>query len=321
MIDLSKVKTPTAWPELRTQIESQVTSVIGPLNRDKLDLQIKTMDEVEFRGYTRRRINYFVEQWDRISAWLFIPDGKEEVPAILCCHQKTAKGKDEAAGLEGDNSLAFAQRYAEMGYVTLAPDVAMAGDRVTPKQKPYDTKAYTKEGGKQSYTAKMLSDHMRAIDVLCEFKRVDSARLAVIGHDLGAYNALFLAAFDERVQACAASCGFTRFSTDKNPEHWVDDEGTNYIPKLQAMIESKEFAFDWEHILALAAPTPSLVIASLSDSKLSNPKSCQKAVTLASRVYKLLGASSAIDHFAHHDGHRVSPETLEIVDEWFERWL
>jgi len=321
MIDLSKVKTPTAWPDLRSRIESEVSAVIGPLNRDKLDLQVKTVDEVEFRGYSRRRINYFVEQWDRISAWLFIPEGKEEVPAILCCHDMSPRGKDEPAGLDGDTTLAFAQRYAEMGYVTLAPDVATAGDRVAPKQKPYDTRAYAKEGSKQSFTAKMLSDHLRAIDVLCESKRVDSARLAVMGHGLGAYNALFLAAFDERIQACAASCGFTRFSTDKEPMRWVDEEGMNLMPKLKPLIESKDFPFDWEHILALAAPTATLIIASLYESARSNPKSCQKAVTLASRVYKLLGASSAIDHYAHHDGHRVTPETLEIVDEWFERWV
>ena len=106
-MDLSKLKSPVMWPGMRQHVVQAVGEVIGPMNRDKLDLQLKTVDEVEFRGYVRKRVNYFVDAWDRISAWLFIPEGKDEAPAILCCHSQSPGGKGEPAGLEGDSHLAF----------------------------------------------------------------------------------------------------------------------------------------------------------------------------------------------------------------------
>lgn len=321
MVDLAKLKNLMEWPVMRGQIEKEVRSVLGNVRPEPVDLQIKVVDEVDFRGYSRRRINFFVDQWDRISAWLFIPDGKEETPGILCCHQQVPQGKDETAGLEGDPRMALAQHYAELGYATLAIDCLTAGERTASRKPAYDTRAFCKENPKLSFAGKMLLDHMRAISVFDEIKRVDTARLGVVGHGLGGFNALLLAAFDDRVQACVASCAFTRFATDKNPGYWVQHEEMSLMPGLASLIEKGEYPFDWEHIIALAAPSAVLILNSLSDSFFSNPRSSQKAVTNASKIYKLLGATAALDHFGHHDGHRLTPETLEAADEWFERWL
>ena len=321
MADLTKLKSPIAWPKMRLDIAKAVTEVMGDVSEKRMEVQMKTVDEVEFRGYVRRRINYFVDSWDRIAAWLFVPDGKEEAPAILCCHQEAPQGKDEPAGLEGEHRLAFAQHYARLGYVTLAPDCMAAGERVSSRLEPYNTKAVYKDYPKLSYVGKMLRDHMHAIDVFHELKRVDTARIGVIGHGLGGLNALFLAAFDDRIQTCVASCGFTRFATDKEVQRWAREEGMVLFPKLKAHIESKDYPFDFEDLIAMAAPTATLILTSLSDSPFSNPKSCSKAATAAAKVYKALGAPSALDHYTHHDGHRITAESLEIADEWFERWL
>ncbi len=322
MVDLSKLKSPVNWAETRKEIETEVMACLGKIPKGRVDLQIKTVDEREYRGYVRRRINYFVDSWNRVSAWLFIPEGKEEMPALLCCHQKTPFGKDESAGLEGDHRLAFAQHYAEAGYVTLAPDCITAGDRVSAKSAPYDGKAFYKEYPKASMAGKMLADHRAAIDVLSEFKRVDSARIGVIGHGLGAFNALLLTAFDERVQACVASCGFTRFETDKAPLHWIEDDGFSLFPTmLKEQLDNKQMPFDFEHLIALGAPSATFIVTTLSESNFTNPKSCQKAVTQAKKIYQLLGAPGAVDHYTHHDGPCVTPDTLDLADEWFERWL
>ncbi len=320
-VDLTKLKSPVEWAGMRKETEQSVLSVLGSMAKDRVETQVKTVDEVDFRGYVRRRVNYFVSGWERISAWLFIPDGKEEAPAVLCCHQEIPQGKDEPAGLEGDARMALAQHYAECGYVTLAPDCVTAGDRVSVRLDPYDTKNFYKDNPKMSWVGKMLLDHRCALDVFSELKRVDSARIGVCGHGLGAMNALVLAAFDDRIQACVASCGFTRFATDKDAQRWAPDAGAGMLPKLKKAIASGDYPFDWEHMIALAAPTATLVITSLSDAQYSNPRSCSKAMTAAGKVYKLLGAPGALDHYTHHDGHRITPETIEVADDWFERWL
>ena len=322
MLDLAKMKSLALWPKMRADIEAALTTVMGELPKERVETQAKTVDETEHAGYVRKRVNYFVDGWERVSAWLFVPDGKDEAPAIVCCHQESPQAKDESAGIEGDTRLAFAQHFAELGYITVAPDCISAGERRLGNVKHYDSKAYYKANSKLSLAGRMLLDHMYALDLLEEQKRVDAARIGVVGHGLGGFNALLLSAFDDRVRTCVSSCGFTRFSTDKDPERWTNMEGLALLPGLKKSIEAKSFDFDWEHILALVAPSPTLVITSNSDTPFSNPKSCEKAVSAASRIYKLLGAQSAIEHFPHTDGYNnFSRETLEVTDEWFERWL
>jgi dienelactone hydrolase len=321
MHDLGKLKSLSEWPAVRTSIEAAVAEIIGDIPKERVDLQLKIQDELSFPGYTRRRISYFVTDWERVSAWMFVPDGKDEVPAILCCHQTVPQGKDEPAGIEGDGMLAFARHYADLGYVTIAPDTLAAGDRVPHRNEPYDTRSFYKDFPRMSAIGKMIADHSRALDVLCETKRVDPARLGVIGHSLGAYNGLFLAGYDERVQCCVASCGFTRFADDRNPDRWVRDDGFVHLPKLKEAVEKKQYPFDWEHLLARVAPCPTLIVTALNDDTFSNTKSCAKAVKLAQNVYRLLGAPGALEQYTHSDGHCVTQNTLEIADDWFERWL
>lgn len=321
MQDLSKLKSLSQWPNVRGAIEANVSNILGELPLERVELQLKVLDEVSFPGYSRRRVNYFVDEWERVSAWVFVPDGREEVPGILCCHQLAPQGKDEPAGISGDSTLAFAKRYAELGYVTLAPDCITAGERKPAGLPHYDTRSFYKEYPKMSVLGKMLLDHMCALDALSEVKRVDPARLGVIGHDLGGCNALLLAAFDQRVQCCISSCSFTRFADDKNVGRWAAENGFVLLPKLHEAIKKRSFPFDWEHILALAAPSPTLIISSSSDAVLSNPKSSEKAIKLARSVYKLLGAGDALDSYVHDAGHAVTSEVLERADDWFERWL
>jgi cephalosporin-C deacetylase-like acetyl esterase len=321
MIELGKVNGLAGWRESRGEIEKAALSLLGPLPKNRVELQAKTVDEDQCLGYTRKRINYFVDEWERVSAWLFVPEEKEEMPALLCCHDMVAQGKDEAAGFEGDPLLFFAQHYAELGYVTLAPDCITAGDRVSSGLAPYDTKSFYKDHPKSSVLGKMLSDHIYGLDMLSEVKHVDSARIGVVGHGLGGTNALLLAAFDERVQACVASCGFARFSDDKQVSRWVMDEAFAALPKLREAIEKKSFPFDWEHVLALAAPTPTLVLTALNDDLLPAAKSCEKATDAARSVYRLLGATGALEIESHQSGRRMTTSTLEAADEWLERWL
>lgn len=320
MVDLTKIASLTGWPNTRKELEDSFLKMLRIPKYAETDLQIRVQDENDIHGVVRRQIIFFANDIEMVSGWLFIPEGREETPAILCCHHESIYGKDEPAGLEENPNLAFALHYAEMGYVTLAIDVPTVGKRLHGKHEPYDTKQYYKDNKDLSFAGKMLADHKRALDVFSEIKRVDATRIGVIGHGLGGFNALLLASYDDRVQACVASCGFTRFATDKHVGRWPGKEDLVLFPEV---IKAKAGtpAFDWEHILALAAPTPVQVITSVSKALHDNPKSCKKAVDLASKIYKLLGASGALDFFPHHDGHTVTAETLEVADEWFERWL
>ena len=93
MHDLGKLKNIQQWQTIRADVEKAVLRVLGEMPKTRIELQVKTLDEMSFPGYTRKRISYFVDEWERVSAWLFVPDGRDDVPAILCCHQGVPQGK------------------------------------------------------------------------------------------------------------------------------------------------------------------------------------------------------------------------------------
>jgi dienelactone hydrolase len=320
-MDLAKVKGLGEWPEVRTRIEAAVLEMLGTLPKERAELQVKVTDEQPMGGLLRQQVNYFIDDWTRVSAWLFIPDGKEDLPAIVCCHRQVECGRDEPAGLGGEPSLALALHYARQGYISMAPDCILAGDRVSTGLAPFDARNFSREYPKMSLIGKMLADHIHAVDVLMEIKRVDPARIGVMGHGLGGTNALLLAAFDERVQTCVASCGFTRFADDKHVTRWAEDAKLPLLPKIAKAAAAKEYPFDWEHILALIAPNPTLILAPENNSSLSNARSCAKAVKRAQHVYKLLGAGSALTIFSHDAAEVLTQDLLEVADDWFDRWL
>ena len=64
-----------------------------------------------------------------------------------------------------------------------------------------------------------------------------------------------------------------------------------------------------------------LVVAAENDPEFGSPKSCEKAVELASNVYRLLGASEALELLVHDGIQPMPPEVYEAADDWFERWL
>lgn len=321
MVDLRALKDAADWSRAKKEIGESVKQLLGQRTSKRAELQLSVVDEIEYANYVRQRVNYFVDDWTRVSAWMFLPKHQEESPAILCCHQECKQGKDEPAGLAGNGRMAFAAHYAELGYVTLAPDCVTAGERVSSRLAAYDTTLFYKDNPKSSMLGKMLDDHLHALDVLEEERRVDAARIGVIGHGLGGTNALLLAATDGRVQCCVASCGFTRFSTDPDVERWVSSTGMNLLPKLREAIENKTFEVDWEHLLAMAAPSALMVITALAGTPLANPESCGEAVEQVEKLYKYFGAPRAIDHFTHEDGYQMTYEALDMADDWFERWL
>lgn len=321
MTDLSAVKRPSSWHKVRGEIKATVADILGRLPEAHIEPQVKHGTEETFLSYNRKEITYFVDDWTRASAWLFVPDNPEPVPAILCCHDRVPQGMNEPAGLGGSPNLAFARHYAEMGYVALAPNAITAGARTGVNLEPFDTTNFYKDYPEMSALGKMMWDYSQGIEVLQEIKNVDTERIGVIGHGLGGTVSLLLSAFDERVHACVASCAFTRFADDDHPERWIEDEKFEALPSLRQAVNDKSFPFDWEHVLALAAPAPILLLTALNDSQLPKTKSCEKAAKAARRVYKMLGEEDALACHLHEEGRTVTPELMELADDWFERWL
>lgn len=251
-----------------------IRSFLGtePTTRAQLDATV--IKEEHFADHIRRTVQYQVEPGDRVPAYLLIPVGYPlPRPAVLALHQTVSQGKDEPAGISGSPDMAYGLELVRRGYVVLIPDSITAGERVASGETPYVTTGFDLSHPDWSAMGKMLWDHQRGIDYLQTVEEVDQNKIGVIGHSLGGYNALFLAAFDERIKVVAASSAYTRIQTDPGKEGWSRLGGFVHFPKLRPYVEPSstlQMPWDFQNVMALIAPRPLYQSFGLNDQIFTN---------------------------------------------------
>ena len=273
------VRSKDEWAVRRLDILRNLQSVMGNLpEKSSAPLDLRVLEEESVGGIKRRKITFvsevFAGEPDRVSAYLLLPDGSRrtgrKTAAVLCLHQTTRIGKGEPAGVGGKPDLHYALELAQRGYVTLAPDYPNFGG--------YEFDPYAH--GYASATMKGIVNHRRAIDLLQSLPEVDPQRVGVIGHSLGGHNALFLAAFDDRVKVIVTSCGFTSFAKYMKGDltGWSHK---GYMPRIadQYAKDPKQIPFDFSDILVSLAPRAVFINAPLRDDnfEVSGVRDCVEA--------------------------------------------
>jgi dienelactone hydrolase len=309
------VRTLEDWRVRRAHILLAMEEVMGELAspEDSAGRPLDLRDEepaVAVGGYLRRRISFASGPDDRVPAFLLIPrEPRGRVPGILCLHQTTAIGKAEPAGLGGKESLHYAAHLAERGFVALAPDYPGFGDH---RFDPY-------RHGFSSGTMKAIRDNIRGLDLLQSLAEVDPERLGSIGHSLGGHNAIFTAAFDERIKALVSSCGFTSF------ERYYGGDLTGwssktYMPRIPSYGGFRNMPFDFHEVVGALAPRAFLAVAPLNDSNFDR-EGVDAVISSARQVYRLLEADAKLELLHPDCGHEFPPEARERAYAFFERWL
>jgi dienelactone hydrolase len=311
---LRPVRTEADWARRRQHILAAMREVMGDLpgERDKVPLDVRTTQEVRVGMYVRKKINFAVERGDRAPAWLLVPAGaRGRLPGVLCLHQTTRLGKDEPAGLGGKANLHYAHELARRGFVCLAPDYPGFGE--------YDFGF--PRGRFPSGSLKAVWNNVRGLDLLASLPEVDPRRLGCIGHSLGGHNALFTAAFDDRVRAMVSSCGFTSFPRyyGGNLRGWTSDR---YMPRIATRygLKASALPFDFPEVLAAIAPRAVLAVAPLHDDNF-DVAGVRDCVAAARPVYGLLGAADRLAAEYPDCGHDFPPAAREAAYRWLERWL
>jgi pimeloyl-ACP methyl ester carboxylesterase len=310
-----EVRTVRDWERRREDILRGMQEAMGKLpdrrNLPALDLKIgETMPSEKF---TRLTISFVVDREERIPAILFLPKMQPEakkLPGILALHQTAKLGKRETEG-EGKPNMTYGLELTGRGYVVLCPDYPSFGDY------PCDFKDPRFASG----TIKGIFNHMRCVDLLQSLPQVDPQHIGVIGHSLGGHNALFVAAFDNRIKAVVSSCGWTPFA-DYYGGKIAGWTSPRYMPRLRDVygLDPKRVPFDFYEVLAAIAPRPLFSNSPVHDDNFS-VDGVKKAAPRVRKVYELYGASDALV-VRHPDcGHDFPPEVREEVYEFLDRAL
>ncbi|MCL4201054.1 MAG: alpha/beta fold hydrolase [Pirellulaceae bacterium] len=313
---LQPIETPWHWGIRRAHILQGMEQVMGslPASDRRVPLDVQVLAEEDAGSYIRRKITYAAEPGDRVPALLLIPKQIEgRASAMLCLHPTSPLGKAQVCGMDGRPSRFYAHELAERGYVCLAPDYPSFGDyeydfRVAGQHYP-------------SGSMKGIWNHIRGIDLLEAMPEVHSDRIGCIGHSLGGHNALFVAAFDQRVRAVVTSCGFTAFAHyyGGNLTGWSSDR---YMPRIRDVFggDPPRVPFDFYEVLAAIAPRPLYVNAPLHDANF-DVEGVRKVVDRASEVYKSRGARDNLK-VEYPDAEHDFPDAIrDAVYSWLDRHL
>lgn len=277
---LRPVRTPADWAVRVRHLRENMQLVMGELpavSTEPMDLRV--VEEVRLDRYTRQRVTFVPEKGDRVPAYLLIPhDRGTPRPGVICLPGSSKPGKDVPVGLVPDRpDQVWAHELAERRFVCLVLDYPLTHTM------EYKTDPYAM--GYASATMKGIVNHRRGIDLLQSLPYV--GRIGVIGHSLGGHNALFLAAFDERVKAIVSSCGFNVFAKHAGGDisAW---SSRYYMPRIKSVYgnDPAKLPFDFTEVLASLAPRAVFVNAPLHDEPDFAVSGVRDCVDAAMPVYR-----------------------------------
>jgi len=197
------VKTPADWRKRRDHVLAQRPARHGELPPDsrKAPLDVKVESEETLARVVRKKITFAAEKGDRVPAYLLIPTGhKGKAPAVLCLHQTTAIARASRPASAARRTCTTPRtRRARLRHAR--PDYPNFGG--------YKIDVYAK--GYASATMKGIWNTRGRWICSPRCPKWTARGSASSRHSLGGHNALFLAAFDERVKVTVSSCGFNSF--------------------------------------------------------------------------------------------------------------
>jgi len=321
---LEGVKTAEDWEKHRHVLKQRYLELIRDDQKPaKPPLDIKEHESVVVEGaYTRRLISYNVERDERADAYLGVPLGlKGKAPGIVALCGTYAQSKKRPAGLVDNPDKAYLDHLCRRGYVVIAPDHFVAGDRIPPEG-PYDTTRFYKKHPQWTAVGKFTCEHSIAIDVLESLSEVDPQNIGALGHSLGGHGTFFLAAYDQRVKASAANCSATFFRHNPKVEAWARDHWYVYIKHIRpGLLRGNLPPIDMHEIIALISPRAFLDLSGLND---GNPLVQRQRVLMLMRVmdvYELQKAPQNFAFYAHGRGHSVAHESRQLIYGWMDTHL
>ncbi len=312
------VKTPEDWKIRVAHLRQNMERVMGPLPAaSTAPLDMRVLDETPMPGYVRRHVTFVPEAGDRLPGYLSVPaNATGGLPSMVCLPGSSKPGKDAPAGLVRDRpNMGYAHELAQRGYVTLALDYPLLHTR------EYATDPY--KMGYASATMKGIVNHRRGFDLLASLPYVNPKAIGVIGHSLGGHNALFLAAFDERVAAVVSSCGFNVFAKHRGGDITAWSR-KYYMPRIETEFgnDPARVPFDFTEVLAALAPRPVFVNAPLHDEPDFEVSGVRDCIDAALPVYRDLYRAADRLVVEYPDARHDFPNPVrENAYRFLDRWL
>jgi dienelactone hydrolase len=295
------ITTPAAWLKQRAALRRRWLAVMGEFTSVKAPLKTEILSTENLPGFTRQRVKYQIEDGVCTDGYLLTPKyAVGKLPAMVVFHPTIATHTAQVAGVDGSNPEKMqGVQLVRRGYVVLCPRCFIFDDGAD-----YAGNVRKMQTRHPRWTgmARMTRDGMRAADFLQSLPNVDRRRIGCIGHSLGAKEAMYAAAFDERYQVAVFSEGGIGLKFSNWDDIWYLGPG----------IKQPNFELEHHQVMSLIAPRAFLLLAGDS----ADNERSRAFVEAVRPVYRLLGRGVNLGWFDHHLGHRYPP-AAEVVAEAF----
>lgn len=295
------------WQAQRAELKAAWSKILGPLPTTKAPLKLEVVSEEKLPEFTRQYVRYQIEDGVWTDGYLLIPPlaAGKKTAGVVVFHSTVKQQARLVAGVDQDvpDKMQGVQM-AKLGWVALCPR-----NYIFDEGADFNGNVAKLKTKHPDWTGmlRMLWDGMRAVDVLQSLPQVDGSRIGTIGHSLGAKEALYMAAFDERVKASVSSEGGVGMSMTNWDASWY----------LGPQAKAPGFDHDHHELLALAAPRAILLLGGNS----ADTDADLGYINAAMPVFKLTGSKDALQFFNHRQGHAYPPVAREKAEAFLKQWL
>jgi hypothetical protein len=298
------------WLPIRENLRKSWLEFLGPMPARPAKAEVTLLRSDLLPDVRRDLIEYEGEPGRRVQAYLLRPiaaAAPRTRAGLVALHPTTDQTIEPIAGVTGDDRQQTGLKLARRGFVVICPRCFLWQDGPDYHAALAEFRARHPE---TRGMAKMLYDAQRAVDILASQEDVDPVRLGACGHSLGAKEALYLTAFDERIRAAVFSEGGIGVSFSNWDAPWYLGPG----------IREDGVVRDHHELLALIAPRPFLILAGEQGRGAADGDRSWPYLAAAWPVYRLYGDVVRLGLYNHREGHTVSPESFERWAAWLETY-
>ena len=312
--DGTRIESWDAWALERERLREAWLGFLGPWDSRPAPAGFREVDGPDSvsraTGLLRRRIAFHTEPDLEVEAWLVEPEGEPPPggrPGAVVFHSTTDRTIDEVADPDPAAPAAIGTWLARAGFVVLCPRCHLWNG--SPDGRLDTAGAVARLAARHPGARgmrKLLHDGIRAVDLLASLPGVDGARIVAAGHSLGAKEAIYLAAFDDRVCGAVASEGGIAIPFSNWTAPWY----------LGAEAGEPGFARDHAELVALTLPRGLLVLGGEAGPGAADGDRSWPTIGRALEVGHLREPRPWLGLFNHRAGHSLPREARERLVEW-----
>ena len=302
---MDAVRDRRTWKRWRERTRSMLLKALGLQRfpaRTPLDPQVVgVLDRGE---YVIEKLVFETRRDFLMTANLYRPKAvKGRVPAVLCVHGHTMKGKtSESMQLRSSN-------YARAGWVALAVDATGHGERVHIGHRR--TFAIMSTG--MTLEGVQVWDNMRCVDYLLSRPEVDPKRIGITGCSGGGNQTMYTAAVDERIAVAVPVCSVSTLRGQIFTPNGIGCQ-CECIPDLM------RYGLENAEVCGLIAPRPLLVLSGTKDAVFPVAHT-RVANAHLERFYEAINHTDRYKYAERRLPHGYQRAFRQLAHAWFDRWF